>query len=134
MIEREVTDLISITSSIFCLSLIIFSANAKFEDNMLIIVGLVSISLINFLHIIFVQLDMSNKAISGGFSGASSVALIFAIIGKFNYTNEEWDGFWNKLHLEYNHMFFIGFFVLIVFALLSFIAEPLKIEVSSSSV
>jgi hypothetical protein len=100
-IEREVTDLLQVSISVFILSLILVSENSEFNENQLLLSALVFLILFTFVHII--------------------------IIGLLSYDRENPNGFWDGIGLSYSTILVISLLGLIAASILSIFSKRAKI-------
>ncbi|MHA2098791.1 MAG: hypothetical protein ACW99A_08895 [Candidatus Kariarchaeaceae archaeon] len=126
-IEREVTDLLQVSISVFILSLILVSENSEFNENQLLLSGLVFLILFTFVHIILVQLNGITIDQSRIFAYVAIIPLLTIIIGLLSYDRENPNGFWDGIGLSYSTILVISLLGLIAASILSIFSKRAKI-------
>ena len=123
MVEREITDIVQVTLSIFLASIYLFSKEYSYSSNQLSIISLILLAVIAFVHNTFTQLRMMTSNLSKITAGFSVIILMFSFIGLYQKQPDDWDAFWKNLGLSIGVILFIGYSVLTIAIVLSVRAD-----------
>jgi hypothetical protein len=126
-VEREVTDLLQVSLSVFILSLILISENSEFSENTLLFSGLTLLVLLTFVHIILVQLDVITVDHSRFFALAAIIPLLMTLIGFLGYDLQDPNGFWDDIGISFTAIFTISILSLITVTIISIFSKRAEI-------